>query len=946
MYTNARSILNKIDQLRATVFDKNPSFIMICESFVKNYISDTYLSIDGYQLIVRQHGRDTVDGKCRGLLIYVRDGIHASQIVDKKFDTVIEMAGISVPWEKGESLSLILVYRPPEVPGSEADKGNTDRLCKVMRELKGPQVWIGDLNLHIDWERGYSPVRGEEMFIETVQDLFWEQMVDFPTHRSGGLLDLVMPSRQGMVGDVRSDGFLAPGADHLMLEVDICGPVRPASTEELVPDWTKADMSMLKDRLAGVNWEEVGDGLGAVAEWERFKEILEEEVSRCVPMKRRRKGMKPWWMTRKVMRLIRKKRRLWRFYTTDSRAKKDFSQFEAYKKVQKEVQAAVKNAKKNYEKKLAKDCKKNPKAFWSYMKKKTSNRVAVGPLKDDQERMVTDSREQANILNRWYCSVFTREDTGHIPEAVDVYEGSDILEEVDITRDKVKKKLLNLKPKSAPGPDKISPAVLHSMADVLCVPLASIFNKCQAEGVVPEDWKLANVTPIFKKGSKSAPGNYRPVSLTCIICKVMESLIKDAIVEHLAKNSLIRSSQHGFTAGRSCLTNLLEYMEELTSLVEEGHSVDMFYLDFSKAFDLVPHRRLLVKLRGLGIQGKVASWVEEWLSDRKQRVVLNGEVSDWGDILSGVVQGSVLGPTLFLCFINDLDLAVDMTMAAGGEQRGSIIKKFADDTKWGRVVESAEDRACFQAGLDSLQAWADTWQMQYNVDKCHILHVGKNNRRHEYQLGGVTLESSKYEKDVGVIINDDLKPSLQCARAAAKANQVLGQISRGVCFRDKDTMLRLYKTYVRPHLEYCQAAWSPWTLGDKNVLEQVQQRAVKLMTNLRSKTYEGRLKELGLTSLVERRKRGDMITMYRIMTGKDKVDPNLWFSLTTPRSGAASTRQNTGWLNVEKPPRSSWELRRNQFSQRAVDDWNLLPDWVKQAGTVNSFKNSLDKHWE
>jgi ribonuclease P/MRP protein subunit RPP40 len=424
----------------------------------------------------------------------------------------------------------------------------------------------------------------------------------------------------------------------------------------------------------------------------------------------------------------------------------------------------------------------------------------------------------------------------------------------------------------------------------------------------------------------------------------MESLIKDAIVEHLARNSLIRSSQHGFTAGRSCLTNLLEYMEELTSLVEEGHSVDMFYLDFSKAFDLVPHKRLLVKLRGLGIQGKVASWVEEWLNDRKQRVVLNGEVSDWGDILSGVVQGSVLGPTLFLCFINDLDLAVDMTMAAGGEQRCSIIKKFADDTKWGRVVESAEDRACFQAGLDSLQAWADTWQMQYNVDKCHILHVGKDNMKHEYQLGGRTLEASKWEKDVGVIINDDLKPSLQCARAAAKANQVLGQIARGVSYRDKETMLRLYKTYVRPHLEYCQAAWSPWLLGDQKILEQVQHRAVKLMTNLRSKTYEGKLKELGLTTLLERRKRGDMITMFRIMTGKDKVDPSLWFRMPIPRGGAASTRQNTEFLNVEKPLRSNWELRRNQFSQRVVDDWNLLPDWVKQATSVNSFKNNIDRH--
>ena len=223
----------------------------------------------------------------------------------------------------------------------------------------------------------------------------------------------------------------------------------------------------------------------------------------------------------------------------------------------------------------------------------------------------------------------------------------------------------------------------------------------------------------------------------------MESLIKDAIVEHLAANSLIRSSQHGFTAGRSCLTNLLEYMEELTSLVEMGHSVDMFYLDFSKSFDLVPHRRLLVKLQGLGIQGKVARWVEEWLSDRKQRVVLNGEVSDWGDILSGVVQGSVLGPTLFLCFINDLDLAVDMTMAAGGEKRCSIIKKFADDTKWVMQVMGEEDRASFQQGIDSLHRWSEKWQMPFNEDKFHVLHIGRTIAKHQYTMGGIQLEEVK-----------------------------------------------------------------------------------------------------------------------------------------------------------------------------------------------------------
>ena len=355
MYTNARSVLNKIDVLRTTVNDRNPSFVMICESYARNDISDAYLSLDGYQLVVRQDGRDTLGGRCRGLLIYVRDGINAAKIDNEQFERVTEMAGITVPWGKGETLSLVLVYRPPVTPGSEADLGNTDRLCQVMRELKGPQVWVGDFNLHIDWERGYAPIGGEEVVMQTVQDLFWDQLVDFPTHVKDGMLDLVLRSRADLVGEVRSEGYLAPGADHQMLAVELCGPARNATSAELVPDWSKADLALLKDRLSMVNWGEEGRTLGAEAEWENFKRILDREVAECVPMKKRRKGGKPWWMTQRVMRMIRKKRRMWRFYTTDPRAKHDYNQYQAYKKIQKEVQSAVKNAKRNYERKLTQD---------------------------------------------------------------------------------------------------------------------------------------------------------------------------------------------------------------------------------------------------------------------------------------------------------------------------------------------------------------------------------------------------------------------------------------------------------------------------------------------------------------------------------------------------------------------------------------------------------------
>ena len=201
-------------------------------------------------------------------------------------------------------------------------------------------------------------------------------------------------------------------------------------------------------------------------------------------------------------------------------------------------------------------------------------------MRGTDNKLVTDNKEQANILNNWYCSVFTREDISQVPEAVDVFEDSNTLEEIVITRDRLKKKLLALKPKSAPGPDKIWARVAHDLATELSIPLAMIYTKCMEEGVVPDEWKLANVTPIYKKGSKGLPGNYRPVSLTCILCKVMESVIRDTMVEHLTSKCLLRQSQHGFMRGKSTVTNLLEYLEELTKAVDRGDDMDVLYLDF------------------------------------------------------------------------------------------------------------------------------------------------------------------------------------------------------------------------------------------------------------------------------------------------------------------------------------------------------------------------------
>ena len=453
----------------------------------------------------------------------------------------------------------------------------------------------------------------------------------------------------------------------------------------------------------------------------------------------------------------------------------------------------------------------------------------------------------ANMLNLFFTSVFTKESLHNIPEPDKTYFGDNPITDVQFDTETISEKISKLKDGSSPGPDKIGPNFLKELSDIIAFPLSLIFTQSLTEGYVPDDWRTANITPIFKKGSKSYVGNYRPVSLTSVICKLMESILKDAIMKHIIDNDILYRSQHGFLARRSCLTNLLEYINTLTKLVDEGHSVDVVYLDFSKAFDKVPHKRLIAKLSAAGVRGNILQWIEAWLSNRKQRTVLNGKCSEWTDVLSGVPQGSVLGPLLFIVFINDIDGVIDMY---------TMISKFADDTKLFRIVNSDADRAALQADIDKLFKWSCEWNMLFNSSKCSVIHFGRQNAHYHYTMdgyapAGAVLDNVSEEKDLGVMIHQSLKPSLQCAVAVKKANQILGQMARAFTYRDKHTWIRLYKMYVRPHLEYAVQSWCPWSDADIKLIESVQARAVRMVSGLTSSCYEDSLKEVKFASLVQ-----------------------------------------------------------------------------------------------
>jgi hypothetical protein len=578
---------------------------------------------------------------------------------------------------------------------------------------------------------------------------------------------------------------------------------------------------------------------------------------------------------------------------------------------------------------IVRKSKDDPKVFYGYMRNKHKVKQVVTQLvKEDGTSTETDE-ESAGVLSDFFKSVFTEEGDGPLPEFANRVQEDEGLQEVEFTEESILKKLLGLKVNKACGPDEIHPRLLRECAPELCKPLYHIFRKSADSGTVPTDWKIANVTQIHKKGSRSKANNYRPVSLTSQVCKVMESIVKDNMVKFLEEKNVFTPHQHGFCRGKSCLTNLLETLELWTSALDSGYSVDSVYLDYQKAFDTVPTQRLMKKLKAYGIRGSVAQWLEVFLTGRRMRVSVRGSESPWVNVTSGVPQGSVIGPLLFLLYVNDIPESLEC-----------LSKMFADDTKVFTVVKCEADNERLQRDLNTLDNWSEDWLLGFNVSKCKRMHLGRRNPGYKYTMNDAELQETEEEKDLGVWIVNSLKPEKQVASAVNKAMVVLRAIGRTFENFDIETFHITYRTYVRPHLEYCVQAWSPYYRKDIISLENVQRRATKMVSGFRNLSYEQRLQRLKIMTLEERRVHGDLIETYKIVTKKENIDPNQFFH--HPTSAPHTLRGHAYKLTKARALSLS---RRRFFSQRVVDMWNNLPANIVEAKTVHAFKDKLDKNW-
>ncbi|MCP4269647.1 MAG: hypothetical protein GY777_29425, partial [Candidatus Brocadiaceae bacterium] len=788
-----------------------------------------------------------------GVALYVRNNL---QPILKNINHVrVEQLCVQIN-ANSKKFNISVVYRPPAQP-LDIDT----EMYKILEQVTKDNecIIVGDFNLaHINWDSLTGVESESHRMIEFVEDNFLYQLVREPT-RGNNILDLVLSTQEFLVNNVCVGEHLGL-SDHNLIRLDINVNGNKTFNTIKRPNFNKADykgFSRALSHLPVENHPEVNEL------WINFKNKFINLQNRFVPFcntKQQIDNTTPWFNPT-IGQAIKNRDKLYKIKKRNNTPETNQTYINARRLVKREIN----KAKRNYEIKIAENSKTNPKSFYNYVNNRKQLKSGIGPLCNSNNDLIENDKDIATELNNFFSSVFTRQDDSNIPS--ELVTPFDNLENIVVNKETILKIIDKMKINKSPGPDEIYPRILKEVKNEIADHLLNIFEKSLNQGIVPSEWKLANVTPIFKKGDKTCPGNYRPISLTSIIGKLLETIIRDRIVDYLEENSLIKDSQHGFRRKRSCLSNLLEFYNSLFSLHDATKTLDIIYLDFQKAFDKVPHNKLIHKIRAIGITGNTLNWISNWLHNRQQRVVINGIASEWADVTSGVPQGSVLGPVLFTIYINDIDTGIN-----------NFISKFADDTKIGNTVISESDRQRLQQDLDKISEWSTTWQMPFNINKCQVLHIGKNNNKFEYNMSNNKLKTTTNVKDLGVTVSHNLKFSQQVTESVNKANRMLGFINRNFTYRSKDIILPLYTSLVRPHLEYAVQFWAPHLQKDINKLEAVQRRATKLIPSLRNKPYEERLKDLKLFTLKKRRLRGKLIECFKIIKGFTNINPSNLFT--------------------------------------------------------------------
>jgi hypothetical protein len=787
---------------------------------------------------------------------------------------------------------------------------------------------LGDFNFSdIDW-RNRDSQRNQgsfQVFSDFMNKNNLHQLITTATHHHGNTLDLVLTSDPMKVIDILIGEPFSPKCDHYTIHLKVNISLDNSFPKPSYYNFYKADYEMINQFLCIQPWDILFESKTDInCMYSKFTSIVNEAIVSFIPKKTFTKRSK---LPKNLKHLLAEKKKVY------SKMKYDRSLKEKYKSLQKSYKTAVKEHIKSHEDKISKSCNKN--LFHSYIKKKLKPPSYLPPLLTADGTILLDPQEKANALNSLFSSIFTHETSLNTPNLTPWKSEFDSMAPLTITREDIVDAICSLKNTVSRTPDEIPSLFFKKTANAISVPLHAIFTLSLNTGMVPDIWKQALIVPIFKKGRRNSLGNYRPLSLTSVACRIEEKIIHKGISNHLVENNLLTTCQHGFISKRSTLTQQLTFFDVLTRYQSSKTSCHAIYLDFTKAFDKIPHNKLLHVLSHFKINHQILNWTRNFLHNRSQQTVIDSYHSTRCSVTSGVPQGSVLGPLFFVLYIDSLLNLIRLNCP------NIHTFAFADDVKL-----LSNNISELQEALKVVELWSETWKLSIQPNKSeHVpfLFSKLSTDNHRFFINNKLIPTTNSVRDLGITLSSNLKWTPHISNITSKANIISYNIIRSFSTSNILLFSNLYKTYIRPILEYNTVIWTPHLIGDINRVENIQRKFTRLACqklNLTFSCYQDRLKLMNIETLEIRRVKFDLIYMYKILNNLVDISFQKHF-----KSHIASNYYNLRGHNIklEQPPYSGSSVRDTFFCERVISLWNSLPQKMVKSTNLISFRTELDK---
>ena len=920
-HINACSLRDKIDIVSCQI--KDCDVVTVSETWFNSTLSNDKTHIAGFHSPVR---RDRPTDDHGGVAIYVRDNL----ICKPRYD--LDIPGLEAVWVETklsqETILICSFYRPPNSRVSYWKL--IDESIKNVANTPHKFFILGDFNN--DFLKNPST-----HLLDILQFNNLSQLVTSPTrftNTSSTCIDLIITSSKYTVLNTEVRPPIC--SDHCVPVVKLKNQRKKEKEfKRTIYDYSSLEITKLMEELQRVDWLSIASLPSIDDAAETFSTQLMSVTNICVSHKQItvRERDAPW-ITQSIKTLIYKKNQI------HKRAKSSNSphDWDTFRKQRNELTDAIRRRKNEYMTNFDNEVSSNDnigtKKWWKLVKNFMSNKGYTSdeiPPIENNGQIYYSNQEKAKIFNQFFIRQSSIED--NVSDGLPSIPRTDSeITSIELSDQEVEKILHELKPQKAIGPDKVHNKILTASRTIITPALTFLFNRCLREGRFPLIWKTAHVSPIFKKDKKEVCNNYRPISLLSCVGKAFEKCVQQNTFQYLNSNNLITPHQSGFIPGDSTVYHLLNLYHDLCSSLDGNNTVQAIFFDISKAFDRVWHRGLIHKLEAIGIRGSLLNWYIDYLKDRKQAVVIKGEQSDYGEITAGVPQGSVLGPLLFLIYINDIILEIEST-----------IKLFADDTSMYSFIKDLEiQSSTLNSDLSKINEWANKWKVSFNQTKTELMIVS---RRHNPNLSPLSFDNTilvptDSHKHLGVFLQSDCKWDTHIKSIISKCRLLTSCLKSFKYRLSRRALENMYKAYILPHFDFADVLWDNCTQELSHELEMLHLDALRtIIGSVRGTSHEKLYVESGFIPLFERRRRHKIIMYHKIV---NKLVPNYLNEILPPLLSEINR------YHLRRPlerDHFTWDIERfrTSFFPSTTDIWNNLPEHIQGGDSIGKLKHYLSK---